>query len=87
MNELTQTGGRMSEPETWTTYRIHSSQDGRATVDWATNDDNDDGYPDGEVALETYHFPSIAKALEFTGKTRRGLYGQPVTVTLDGEQI
>jgi hypothetical protein len=25
--------------------------------------------------------------LEFTGKTRRGLYGQPVTVTLDGEQI
>lgn len=75
------------KPNTWTTFRIYSSQDGKATVDWVTNDDNDDGYPDDEITSDTYHFPCVAGALEFTGMTRIGLYGQPVTVYLDGDKI
>jgi hypothetical protein len=74
-------------PDTYCIFRIYSSANGKATIDWETNDDDDDGYPDGEVTRETFHFPSLKKALAFAGKSHTGLYGQPVDVYLDGKKI
>lgn len=76
-------------PDIWTRYDIRTGQ-GRpkpVLVEWSTNDDNDDGYDDGEVTRDEYRFDTIDAAISFTGRTRIGLYGQPVTVTLDGIEL
>lgn len=56
-------------------------------VEFKTNDDNDDGYPDGEEVRAVYHCKSLNQALGVTGKSRIGLYGQPVDVYLDDKKI
>lgn len=73
---------------TYSTYRIRTGIYGtNAVVEFETNDDDDDGYPDGEVVRAEYRLPSLDRALAFTGKSRHGLYGQPVNVYLNGERI
>lgn len=75
-------------PLTWMRYDVFSGRaDGQpgAEIRCSTNDDNDDGFPDGDIAEWTLKFDTVEEALKHAGKTRRGFYGQPVTVTLDGE--
>lgn len=52
-----------------------------------TNDDNDDGYPDGDWTNWTLAFRSVEKAREHCGVCRIGISGVIVTVTLNGEEI
>lgn len=74
------------EGEIWTQFRIY--QDGEAiTVEYGSNDDDDDGYPDPEVVRATYRPKSLKAALDITGKSRRGVYGHKVDVHLNGEKI
>lgn len=72
---------------TWTKVEIYSQPDGTAVAHWATNDDNDDGFPDGEVVRATYTYKSLAKAKEIWGKSRLGYYGQPVDVYIDDKKV
>ena len=69
-------------------YNIQSQSDGSAIVYCETNDDNDDGYPDGEWVNWEETFPSVKKAKSHCGNCRIGIIsGVIVTVTLDGEEI
>lgn len=52
-----------------------------------TNDDNDDGYPDGAWTYWSMRYPSVDQALKGCGKCRVGISGVIVTVTLDGKEI
>jgi len=63
------------------------TQDDEAIVHTETNDDNDDGYPDGHWESWTLSYPSVEQALKHTGKCRVGVSGVIVTVTLDGEEV
>jgi len=72
---------------TWTRVDLTTLDTGRIRARWQTNDDNDDGYPDGEISsYDTYH-ESIGQAIKRCGKSRKGFYGQPVDVFLDGNKI
>ncbi len=77
----------VDKPEVWTTFDIKTIGDGSYEVLYRSNDDNDDGVDDGEVAEFRYHLTNIQQAQALTGLSRTGDYGQPVTVTLDGKQI
>ncbi|HYP21646.1 MAG TPA: hypothetical protein VEY08_16375 [Chloroflexia bacterium] len=59
------------------------------SVESETNDDNDDGWPDGHVVRDTYRgFKGLQAALRFTnGGSRTGVSGIEVTVSLDGRPI
>lgn len=51
-----------------------------------TNDDNDDGYPDGAwVRWESEM--DVERAKKYAGPCRVGTSGVIVTVTLDGEEV
>lgn len=60
--------------------------DGRTLVKEETNDDNDDGYPDGEWVSWSNLFTSEADALKYAGFCRVGISGVIVTVTVDGKE-
>jgi hypothetical protein len=55
-------------------------------VTQTTNDDDDDGVPDGDWAT-WQHFTTRESALERAGRCRVGVSGVVVTVTLDGEEV
>ncbi|MDD5547050.1 MAG: hypothetical protein PHO67_07870 [Candidatus Omnitrophica bacterium] len=76
----------VNKPEVWTTFDITTIPDtDLADIVMRTNDDDDDGIP-GELTFWRKRVSiEIAKAL--AGVSRTGLYGQPVTVTLNGEKI
>jgi hypothetical protein len=73
----------------WTTYRLWTVLNFKVYVEWATNDDDDDGQDDGEVATASYGpFNNLHEALEFTnGGTRTGCIGTDVKVYLDHQLI
>lgn len=52
-----------------------------------TNDNNDDGHPDGRTEEWTMDFPDKAAALKHCGVCRVGVSGIRVTVRLDGEEV
>jgi hypothetical protein len=52
-----------------------------------TNDDDDDGYPDGTWERWADHFKSVADFKRHAGVCRVGVSGVIVTVTLDGEEV
>jgi hypothetical protein len=52
-----------------------------------TNDDDDDGYPDGEWVEWEQTFGTADKALEYAGKCHVGISGVIVTVTHNGEEV
>lgn len=60
---------------------------GPVVVQQETNDDNDDGYPDGQVETWWLRFETLEAAIAQLGYTRRGAYGQPVDVCLNGEPL
>ena len=68
-------------------YEISSQPDGTALVHNMTNDNDDDGVPDGRWDSWTIDYPSVSKALKDCGKCRVGISGVIVTVTLDGKEV
>ena len=68
-------------------FEITTRDDGSAQVRTETNDDNDDGFPDGQVESWLLEFRSLDEALRHTGTSRRGYYGQPVDVFLNGKRL
>lgn len=52
----------------------------------STNDNLDTGYP-SEYASWTTRFKNTEDALKHTGKSRTGIFGSEVTVTLNGNKI
>jgi len=66
---------------------IVEEADGRILCYNETNDDNDDGYPDGDWSSWTAKFPTIDAALRSCGKCRVGISGVIVTVTVDGKEV
>ena len=78
--------------ETYTIFRIVTLPDGAAEVTMETNDDDDDGYPDGKVTFGgpwKFRGPDgLEAAYGMTGRSsHRGFYGQPVDVYLDGKKL
>jgi hypothetical protein len=61
--------------------------DENVRIECETNDDNDDGWPDGEVTTWVMHFPNVTQALKYAGTCRVGISGVIVTVTLDGREV
>jgi hypothetical protein len=68
-------------------YTITTNSSGLALVSEQTNDDNDDGIPDGRWDTWSAEYPSVEAALEHTGKCRVGISGVICTVTLDGKEV
>jgi hypothetical protein len=74
--------------ETYTIWRIVTVVPGQCyRVEYETNDDNDDGIPDGEVTRETCVVPTLERAQRLTGHCRTGWSGHAVTVFLDGTRL
>jgi len=69
-------------------YGIHTDRpNGMVLVVSETNDDNDDGYPDGRWDTWSLEFPTLESALKHTGICRVGISGVIVTVSVDGKEI
>lgn len=73
--------------DTYTRYDITTLPDSKAHIRMTTNDDNDDGYPDGQdVSWE--RDTAMQTAMKVAGyRSHTGYYGQPVDVYLDGKRI
>lgn len=55
-----------------------------------TNDDDDDGYPDGmvhPVRWVEHNYGSVMQALKRTGVSRFGISGVAVIVTVNGQNV
>ena len=63
------------------------SVDGSIIVRHMTNDDNDDGYPDGQWTTWAENFNDLESAQDNVGKCRIGISGVIVSVSLDGKEI
>lgn len=76
------------EPEAWHNIYITTTGPWHANaveVYEETNDDNDDGYPDGETVSFHLDFPNLEAALKHAGyKSHRGVSGVRVRVFVDG---
>jgi hypothetical protein len=69
----------------WQRYDI-TGNDNEAEIYCSTNDDDDDGFPDGVVTEWIEEgFQSIGKALKRTGVCRYGISGVAVIVTVNGK--
>lgn len=64
---------------------VDYGDDGAMVFTW-TNDDRDLGVP-SEIASWSRKFESAEQALQYTGKSRRGVSGVKVVVTLDGKEV
>lgn len=71
---------------TYSRYEITTMDGGKALLRWETNDNNDDGLPDGTIATRTWLL-TMEKAKDMAGTSRTGAWQQPVEVYLDGQQI
>lgn len=77
----------MSGTFAWQTYEGVTLDDGSIEVLVMTNDDNDDGYPDGTTAEWTMTFKNRAAFDRSCGRCRIGISGIRVWVRLDGQEI
>jgi hypothetical protein len=74
----------------WHIYRLHTLPGGEVEGEWSTNDDDDDGIPDGKTTYFSRVFrgpDAMAKARAWTGVSRVGVSGVVVTVFVDGTKI
>jgi hypothetical protein len=68
-------------------YDLHTMPDG-GIVGWcSTNDNDDDGVAGDDESWEVGPFNDRAMMDRVVGKSRIGISGIKVTVTLDGEEI
>lgn len=67
-------------------YDGHTMSNGRIRVDCWTNDNYDKGYPSGDAGW-TVTVPNRESFNRHCGKSRTGISGIKVTVTLDGEEV
>ena len=71
----------------YTRYDLTTLPNGKMKVRMETNDDNDDGYSDGDIAIGCWETTEKV-AYEIAGKkSHTGFYGQSVDVYLDGKKI
>jgi hypothetical protein len=71
---------------TYTRWELTDHHNGTMHICMETNDNNDDGYPDGEVTIwERDTTEKIAR--ELAGISHVGYFGHPVDVYLDGKKI
>lgn len=61
--------------------------DGSIVAHHVTNDDNDDGWPDGNVEKWKTTYRNRASFDKCVGKSRIGISGIVVTVDLDGHRL
>jgi hypothetical protein len=73
--------------EAWHRIDAHTQSDGSIVALNQTNDDNDDGYPDGETAEWSITYKDRSQFDRCVGVSRVGISGIRVTVTLDGKEI
>lgn len=75
------------EPEVWHDDDVELHDDGTATIHTATNDNDDDGWPDpaGTESWST-RWRSWESALRHVGKSRVGMTGIRVTVRVNGRE-
>lgn len=71
----------------FTRFDLTTLGNGQMRIRMETNDNNDDGYPDNEPVTVWERETTEKSAREIAGKSRRGYYGQPVDVFLDGKKI
>jgi hypothetical protein len=67
-------------------YNILSTVDG-VVCECETNDDDDDGIPDGKWESWIEKYESVEQALRVKGECRVGISGVIVTVTVNGKEI
>jgi hypothetical protein len=72
---------------TYHRYDMHTRADGEIHGWVETNDDNDDGYPDGNIERWQEHCKTRAEFDRRVGRSRIGISGVKVTVVLDGEEL
>jgi hypothetical protein len=72
---------------TWMRYDLRRNPDGSLHADESTNDNDDDGYPDGEVASWLAHYSSWQSAQKSLGVSYVGPVGCQVTITIDGQLV
>lgn len=72
----------------WQRYNLYTAADGSISGTTATNDNNDDGYPDKE-GIERWHvsYRDRADMIRRTGGSHTGCSGVEVTVFLDGQLV
>jgi hypothetical protein len=75
------------EPMAWHEMYAMTLPDGRVQVRNVTNDDNDDGWPDGVVTRWTSTYDDRETMLRVCGRSRHGVSGVVVRVFLDGDEI
>jgi hypothetical protein len=66
---------------------ITTRADGSVWAVHTTNDDNDDGYPDGATQVWALNYKSVEDAKRVSGKSRIGISGVIVTVTVEGRVV
>jgi hypothetical protein len=71
----------------WLRYDGYTQQDGTIQVEAMTNDNNDDGYADGETAEWMVTCRNRAEFDRRCGRCRTGISGITVTVSVDGEEV
>lgn len=70
----------------WSEFQITTLPEGRASIVYSTNDDNDDGYPDSEVTFAHWE-TSMETALKMSGRySHKGIWGHDVKVFIDGKE-
>lgn len=71
--------------QVWFKYEIEERENDIIVYE-STNDNLDQGYP-SEYAAWDLTFKTLESALKHTGKSRTGINGAEVTVSLNGEKI
>lgn len=68
-------------------YHGYLRQDGTVAVEAVTNDNNDDGLPDGKTVEWPLEFKSVEEFRNHCGRSRIGISGIKVVVRLNGREV
>ncbi len=73
-----------SNPDVWQRYELYTDNEGEIRGVCSTNDNDDDGYPDGAIEQWEVHYRTYGEMLQRTGGMHYGCSGIKVEVYLDG---
>ena len=71
----------------WMVYHLYQDEGEEIRGTCCTNDDNDDGYPDGKTEEWNVTYKNREEMLRHTGGSHFGCSGIEVKVYLNGEKI